>query len=40
VDVYHARQHLWELARKLHPNERPTRTDGSWYIQIVAGNAS
>ena len=21
MDVYHARQHLWELARKLHPNE-------------------
>ena len=21
VDVYRARQHLWELARKLHPNE-------------------
>jgi hypothetical protein len=21
VDLYHARQHLWELARKLHPNE-------------------
>ena len=21
VDVYHARQHLWELVRKLHPND-------------------
>jgi len=21
VDLYHARQHLWELARKLRPNE-------------------
>jgi hypothetical protein len=21
VDLYHARQHLWELARRLHPNE-------------------
>ena len=21
VDLYHARQHLWELVRKLHPNE-------------------
>ena len=21
VDIFHARQHLWELARKLHPNE-------------------
>jgi Zn-finger nucleic acid-binding protein len=23
VDLYHARQHLWELARKLHPNDQP-----------------
>ena len=23
VDLYHARQHLWELARKLHPNQEP-----------------
>jgi hypothetical protein len=22
VDLYHARQHLWELARLLHPNDR------------------
>lgn len=22
VDLYHARQHLWELARKLHPNDK------------------
>ena len=22
VDLYHARQHLWELARKLYPNQR------------------
>jgi hypothetical protein len=22
VDLYHARQHLWELARKLHPNHQ------------------
>jgi len=21
VDLYHARQHLWELARRLHPND-------------------
>ena len=21
VDIYHARQHLWELARRLHPND-------------------
>ncbi len=21
VDLYHARQHLWDLARKLHPND-------------------
>jgi hypothetical protein len=23
VDLYHARQHLWELARKLHSNDEP-----------------
>ena len=23
VDLYHARQHLWDLARKLHPNDEP-----------------
>ncbi len=23
VDLYHAREHLWELARKLHPNDSP-----------------
>jgi len=23
VDLYHARQHLWELARKLFPNQQP-----------------
>jgi hypothetical protein len=23
VDLFHARQHLWELARKLHPNQEP-----------------
>ena len=22
VDLYHARQHLWELARKLYPNDQ------------------
>ena len=22
VDLYHARQHLWELVRKLHPNDQ------------------
>lgn len=22
MDLYHARQHLWELARKLHPNDQ------------------
>ena len=21
VDLYHARQHLWDLARRLHPND-------------------
>ena len=26
VDLYHARQHLWELARKLHPNDRRSQT--------------
>jgi hypothetical protein len=25
VDLYHARQHLWELARKLHPNDEVNR---------------
>jgi hypothetical protein len=25
VDLYHARQHLWELARKLHPNDEESQ---------------
>jgi hypothetical protein len=25
VDLYHAREHLWELARKLHPNDEASR---------------
>jgi hypothetical protein len=25
VDLYHARQHLWELARRLHPNDEATQ---------------
>jgi hypothetical protein len=25
VDLYHARQHLWELARKLYPNEQASQ---------------
>ena len=25
VDLYHAREHLWELARKLHPNDAPAQ---------------
>lgn len=25
VDLYHAREHLWELARKLHPNDEAQR---------------
>lgn len=25
VDLYHARQHLWDLARKLHPNDEPAQ---------------
>jgi hypothetical protein len=28
VDLYHARQHLWVLARKLHPNDH--RSQKSW----------
>ena len=25
VDLYHARQHLWDVARKLHPNDESTQ---------------
>src|SRR5258708_37719531 len=25
VDLYHARQHLWDVARKLHPNDEVTQ---------------
>jgi hypothetical protein len=25
VDLYHARQHLWEIARKLHPNDESSQ---------------
>ena len=28
VDLYHARQHLWELAAELYPNDSPTRGAG------------
>jgi hypothetical protein len=28
VDLYHARQHLWDLARKLHPND--ARAQNRW----------
>ena len=28
VDLYHARQHLWDLARKLYPNDQSAQT--SW----------
>jgi hypothetical protein len=28
VDLFHARQHLWELARKLHPNDE--RSQKRW----------
>jgi len=28
VDLYHAREHLWELARKLFPNDEPCRNVG------------
>lgn len=31
VDLYHARQHLWELARRLHPNDEASQK--AW-IQI------
>ena len=27
VDLYHARQHLWHLARKLHPNDEAGQKD-------------
>ena len=29
VDLYHARQHLWDLARKLYPNQGGCRKPGS-----------
>ena len=25
VDLYHARQHLWDLARQLHPHDKVPR---------------
>ncbi|MEO7142256.1 MAG: hypothetical protein ABI165_02005 [Bryobacteraceae bacterium] len=28
VDLYHARQHLWELVRRLHPNDK--RSQKAW----------
>jgi hypothetical protein len=28
VDLYHARQHLWELVRKLHPNHEVSQKLG------------
>jgi hypothetical protein len=31
VDLYHARQHLWELARRLHPNDE---TSQKLWIQL------
>jgi hypothetical protein len=27
VDLYHARQHLWDVARKLHPNDDANQND-------------
>jgi hypothetical protein len=27
VDLYHARQHLWDLARRLHPNDEVNQTN-------------
>jgi transposase len=32
VDLYHARQHLWELARRLHPNDEAKQK--AW-MQVV-----
>ena len=29
VDLYHARQHLWDLVRKLYPNDEAARKPGS-----------
>jgi hypothetical protein len=29
IDLYHARQHLREVARKLHPNGEGNSNDGS-----------
>ena len=28
VDLYHARQHLWDLARRLHPNDEVNQKAG------------
>ena len=28
VDLYHARQHLWDLARRLYPTSRPISKPG------------
>ena len=45
VDIYHARQHLWELARALYPNEevkqkrwvmrQQSKLDGGQIVQLV-----
>ena len=32
VDLFHARQHLWTIARSLYPLDRPLRIDGSYAI--------
>jgi len=34
VDLFHARQHLWDLARKLYPNQEAERN--AW-IQVHQG---
>lgn len=30
VDLYHAREHLWNLAPKLYPNDAARKNAGSW----------
>ncbi len=39
VDLFHARQHLWDLARSLHPNEEVRRKQaaGCWLAMLDEG---
>jgi hypothetical protein len=30
VDLYHAREHFWDLAAKLYPNDSPAQSRGVW----------